>query len=62
MLFRSGFEQRSKRWRLAEFVRIDNITDRQYVGSVIVADSNSRFYEPAPGRNWLAGVNASLSF
>ena len=59
---RAGFEQRAKRWRVAEYVRIDNITDRQYVGSVIVADANSRFYEPAPGRNWLAGVNASLSF
>ncbi len=59
---RAGFEQRAKRWRIAEYVRIDNITDRQYVGSVIVADANSRFYEPSPGRNWLLGVNASLSF
>jgi iron complex outermembrane receptor protein len=59
---RAGFEQRGKKWRLAEYLRVDNITDRQYVGSVIVADANSRFYEPAPGRNWLAGVNASLSF
>jgi iron complex outermembrane receptor protein len=41
---------------------VDNITDRQYVGSVIVADTNSRFYEPSPGRNWLIGVNASHSF
>ncbi len=59
---RAGFEQRAKRWRIAEYVRIDNITDRQYVGSVIVADANSRFYEPSPGRNWLLGANASLSF
>jgi iron complex outermembrane receptor protein len=59
---RAGFEQRGKRWRIAEFVRVDNITDRQYVGSVIVADGNGRFYEPSPGRNWLAGINAALSF
>jgi iron complex outermembrane receptor protein len=59
---RAGFEQRGKRWRLAEFVRVDNVTDRNYVGSVIVADGNGRFYEPAPGRNWLAGVSAQLSF
>jgi iron complex outermembrane receptor protein len=59
---RAGFEQRRAKWRIAEYVRIDNITDRQYVGSVIVADANSRFYEPSPGRNWLVGVNASLSF
>ncbi len=59
---RAGFEQRTRRWRLTEYLRVDNITDRQYVGSVIVADANSRFYEPAPGRNWLLGARASLSF
>jgi iron complex outermembrane receptor protein len=59
---RAGFEQRSKKWRLTEFVRIDNVTDRQYIGSVIIADSNSRFYEPSPGRNYLLGLNAQLSF
>ena len=59
---RAGFEQRGKRWRLTEFARVDNITARQYVGSVIVADGNNRFYESSPTRNWLLGVNASLSF
>ena len=43
-------------------MRIDNITDRQYVGSVIIADSNNRFFEPSPGRNYLLGLNAQLSF
>lgn len=59
---RAGFEQHGKRWRLTEFARIDNVTDRQYIGSVIVADGNGRFYEPAPGRNYLLGLNAQLSF
>ncbi|MGE5526835.1 MAG: TonB-dependent receptor family protein [Rhodospirillaceae bacterium] len=59
---RAGFEQRGKSWRLTEFVRVDNVTNRQYVGSVIVADTNRRFYEPAPGRNYLFGVSASLAF
>ena len=59
---RAGFEQRGRRWRLTEFVRVDNVTDRQYIGSVIVADGNGRFYEPAPGRNYLLGINAALSF
>jgi iron complex outermembrane recepter protein len=59
---RAGFEQRSKAWRVTEFVRVDNVTDRQYVGSVIVADTNRRFYEPSPGRNYLVGVSASLRF
>lgn len=59
---RAGFEQRGRNWRLSEFVRIDNVADHKYVGSVIVADGNRRFYEPAPGRNWLVGVNASVRF
>ncbi len=59
---RAGFEQRSGKWRVTEFARIDNITNRQYVGSVIVADSNLRFYEPSPTRNYLVGVNAQLQF
>jgi iron complex outermembrane receptor protein len=59
---RAGFEQRGKKWRLTEFARVDNVTDRQYVGSVIVADSNGRFYEPSPTRNYMVGINAQFSF
>jgi iron complex outermembrane receptor protein len=59
---RAGFEQRGKKWRLTEFARIDNVTDRRYTGSVIIADGNNRFYEPSPGRNYLVGLSAQLSF
>jgi iron complex outermembrane receptor protein len=59
---RAGFEQRLRQWRFAEFVRIDNVTDRDYTGSVIVAEGNRRFFEPAPGRNWLVGVSAHYAF
>ena len=54
--------QRMRQWRLTEFVRLDNVTDKSYVGSVIVAEGNRRFFEPAPGRNWLVGVTAQLTF
>jgi iron complex outermembrane receptor protein len=57
-----GFEQRGPGWRLSEFLRVDNVTDKSYVGSVIVNDGNGRFYEPAPRRNILLGVQASLQF
>jgi len=59
---RAGFEQRGKGWRLSEFLRVDNMADRHYAGSVIVADGNRRFYEPAPGRNYLLGLEAVISF
>jgi len=42
--------------------RVDNLTNRQYSGSVIVADANGRFYEPAPGRNGLASVRYQHKF
>jgi iron complex outermembrane receptor protein len=46
---RAGFEQKSTGWQTSEFVRIENMFNKAYVGSVIVNDANSRFFEPAPG-------------
>lgn len=55
-------EQRLGHWRLTEFARIDNLFDRQYIGSVVVGDGNDRYYEPAPGRNSMVGVNARYTW
>ena len=41
---------------LRAFVRVDNLLDRAYIGSVIVNEGNGRYYEPAPGRSALFGV------
>jgi iron complex outermembrane recepter protein len=49
-------------WALVEFVRANNLLDRRYVGSVIVGESNKRFYEAAPGRNWTLGLSARYQF
>ncbi|MES2316820.1 MAG: TonB-dependent receptor [Pseudomonadota bacterium] len=49
-------------WRLKEFARLNNLAGKQYVGSVIVADANKRFYEAAPGRNWMLGASAQYLF
>ena len=57
-----GFEQRGKRWRITEFLRVGNVGDEAYVGSVIVNDGDGRFYEPAPQRNMLVGVQANMQF
>jgi iron complex outermembrane recepter protein len=46
---RAGFEQETRHWRFSEFARVDNLANRAYVGTVIVNETNSRFYEPAPG-------------
>ena len=49
-------------WTIKQFVRLNNLFDKQYVGSVIVGDANRRFYEGAPGRNWVAGVSGQYQF
>jgi len=59
---RLGFEQMKGGWRIAETLRIDNFTDRKYIGSVIVADGNGRFFEPALPRNFSFLVSARLAF
>ncbi len=45
---------------LTTFARIDNLTDERYVGSVIVNQASSQYYEPAPGRNWTLGLRLVL--
>jgi len=57
-----ALKQQAKDWRVTEYLRVDNVADKAYVGSVIVNDGNGRFYEPAPGRNATAGVQAHLEF
>jgi iron complex outermembrane receptor protein len=54
--------QQGPGWRISEYVRLDNLADRNYIGSVIVNEANGRFYEPAPRRNISAGIQASLQF
>jgi iron complex outermembrane recepter protein len=45
-------------WR--GFARLNNLFDRNYAGSVIVGDTNGRFFEPAPGRNWFLGASVDV--
>ena len=57
---RAGFVQQTKHWRFSEFARLDNLANRAYVGSVIVNETNSRYFEPAPGRTAYIMFNAAL--
>lgn len=59
---RMGWEQKVGGWRLREFLRVDNLGDKAYVGSVIANDGNRRFFEPGPGRAWSLGLRASYAF
>ncbi len=61
-IWRAGFKQNLMDWKLEEFVRVDNLFNRNYIGSVIVNASNNRFYEPAPLRNYLVGIDIRRMF
>ena len=56
------FKQTHGPWELREFVRIDNLTDRAYAGSVIVNEGNNRFFEPALRRTAFVGVEVARRF
>jgi iron complex outermembrane receptor protein len=50
----ADFAQRAAAWRVTETLRLDNLLDRRYVGSVIVNEANGGYFEPEPGRAlWL---------
>lgn len=57
-----GHLQRRGAWTLQAFARVDNLFDRRHAGSVIVNEGNARYFEPAPGRSWSAGLSATLGF
>ena len=59
---RGGFEQQLSNWKVSEYLRIENILDRSYIGAVRVNDNSNRNYEAAAGRNWLMGLSASYRF
>ncbi|MFV5550470.1 TonB-dependent receptor [Acinetobacter oleivorans] len=49
-------------WKVNSFARVDNLFDKNYTGSVIVNDGNGRYFEPADGRNWSAGLRVIKQF
>ena len=57
----AGFAQTAGRVKLSEYVRLNNIADKKYVASVIVGDTNGRYFEPAPGRNWFVGATVAVT-
>ncbi|MYM26663.1 TonB-dependent receptor [Duganella sp. FT135W] len=59
---RVNANQQWRGWRFKQFARLNNLLDKNYVGSVIVGDTNKRYYEAAPQRNWLMGASALYQF
>jgi len=45
---------------LTAYGQLNNLSDKKYIGSMIVG--NAAPFEPAPGRNWMVGLNAVTRF
>ena len=58
----AGYVWKQADWKVKTYVRADNLFDENYVGSVIVNDGNGRFFEPADGLNWSAGLSVTKAF
>lgn len=58
----AGYVWNMQAWKVNVFGRVDNLLDKDYVGSVIVNDGNGRYFEPADGRNWSAGIRVVKQF
>ena len=64
--FAGGYAVAALRWqksyplrggaRMEWLLRVDNLTDRRYAGSVIVNDGNGRFFEPGAPRHALVAL------
>lgn len=60
---RAGFEQNLANWHFKEYLRVENMFDKEYIGSVRVNDyGNQRYFEPGADRNYLLGLSAAYKF
>lgn len=49
-------------WNVRTYARVDNVFDKEYVGSVIVNQGAGQFFEPASERQFLLGVTVGLKW
>ena len=57
---RLGFQRSFDKLGINIFSGINNLFDKRYNGSIVPNAFGDRFYEPASGRNWYAGINISF--
>jgi iron complex outermembrane receptor protein len=55
-----GYGIELHQFKMNAFLRINNLLNRRYVGSVIVDDGNSRYFEPGAGFNILGGFSVTM--
>ena len=46
--------------KLQPFINVQNLLNTRYNGSVAINNPGNRYYEPAPGRHWQAGLSVQF--
>lgn len=59
---RAGWRESVGPWQWTALLRLDNLTQRPWVGSVIVNEASQRYFEPSPGRQAMASFSVARRF
>ncbi len=59
---RAGYRWEAGAWSLEPFLGVNNVFDESYMSNIRLNAAFGRYYEPAPGRNFYAGVLLSFGF
>ncbi|MGB8273934.1 MAG: TonB-dependent receptor [Alphaproteobacteria bacterium] len=62
MNWRAVLQQKFGRLKLTGFVRVDNLLDTVYAGSVIVNEGSGRFFESGTPRSFVVGMSGGYAF
>lgn len=57
---RVGLKSLQDGWQVEPYIGVDNILDKNYNDNVRINAFGGRYFEPAPGRYFYAGIKASL--
>ena len=59
---RAGYRWQAERWAFEPFAGVGNLLDEQYMGNIRLNAAFGRYYEPAPERNFYAGLSLTYGF
>ena len=60
--WQARFEQSVEQLTFNQVLRVDNLFDRDYIGSIVVGNNNGQYYEPGPERAWYVGAGLEYRF
>jgi len=59
---RMGMERAYGNWTVSPYVGVNNLFDKEYNANIRINAFGGRFFEPAPERNFYAGLSLAYSF